>query len=196
VVFLLLLISFPGWTTSKVYLTNGETRLGFVHILDGRVTIRGEDRLFQFPERAVHRIEQVTGDTALIGRENVVLREKPEKMSTNLTFIPKGCEVIVLSSTAEWVRVEVYGGQRQARGFILVEDLNDSVLLNPPIFPNIKFKLPPPSLKDRYPDRNKPQQPLLSVDELLNTGRLKETDFGKLLSQPAGAPSGGTPETQ
>ncbi len=171
----------PVWATAKAYMANGETRVGFIHVLDGRVTIRGEDRLFQFAEKAVHRIEHVTGDTALVGKDNVFLREKPEKLSRNLIYAPKGCEVIVISATGDWVKVEVYGGKRLTQGYVLAEELSDSVYLNPPLLPNIKFKDPPPSLKERYPDRNKPFDQKITPEMLTPFfGGANETDFGLL----------------
>lgn len=171
----------PGWTTAKVYLTNGETRVGFVHVLDGRVTIRGEDRLYQYAQRAVHRIEHVTGDTALAGKDDLFLREKPEKLSRNLIFVPKGCEVIVRSTTGDWAMVEVYGGKRFTQGYVLATELSDAVYLNPPLLPNIKFKDPPPSLKDKYPDRKKPRPKKLSPEMLTPFFEgAEETDFGML----------------
>ncbi len=173
----------PGWTTSKAYMTNGETRLGYINILDGRVTIRGEDRLFQFAERAVHRIEHVTGDTSLVGTGDVFLREKPEKLSRNLIFVPKGCEVIIKSATGNWVKVEAYGGKRRTEGYVLAEELSDSVYLNPPLYPGIIFKDPPPNLKDRFLDKNKViDRELLKQQFPAFFEKANETDFG-LLSQ-------------
>ncbi|MBK7493844.1 MAG: hypothetical protein IPI28_00015 [Candidatus Omnitrophica bacterium] len=83
------MLSSASHGTSKVYMTNGETRVGFTHVLDGRVTIRSEDRLFQFPERAVHRIRHVTGDTSPWKRR-CLPPEDPRPLSNNLVFIPKG----------------------------------------------------------------------------------------------------------
>jgi hypothetical protein len=168
-----------AWPIAKVYLANGETRVGYVNVRDGRVTVRGEDRLFQNPERAVHRIEHVTGDTALIGKDNILLRESAEKLSKTLVAIPKGCEVIVLGRKNDWVQIEVYGGQTLARGFVYSDDLSDSVLLNPPLGPSVKFKDPPPTLREKYPET--PVSPISATQalEMLQTvGGLAETDFG------------------
>ena len=187
----------PGWSTAKAYMTNGETRVGFIHVLDGRVTIRGEDRLFQFAERAVHRIEHVTGDTALVGKDNVFLREKPEKLSRNLIYAPKGCEVIVISATGEWVKVEAYGGKRLTQGYVLADELSDSVYLNPPLLPNIKFKDPPPSLRERYPDRNKPVNQNITPEMLTPlVGAANETDFGMLSQRLYGTTPQGVVDQQ
>jgi hypothetical protein len=166
--------------TSKVYLVNGETRVGFVNIRDGRVTTRAEDRLFQNPERAVHRIEHVTGDTSLAGKDNLLLREKPEKLSKTLVAIPKGCEVIILGHEADWVKIEVYSTESVARGYIRVEDLSDSVLLNPPSKPGIKFKNPPPSLREKYPDKPQEGGHFPEMIPWLNpaTNKMEETPFG------------------
>lgn len=183
--------------TSKVYMTNGETRVGFTHVLDGRVTIRGEDRLFQFPERAVHRIEHVTGDTSLVGKDDVFLREKPEPLSNNLVFIPKGCEVIILAREGEWVKVEVYGGQRLAQGFLKVEELSDSVLFNPPLLPNMRFKDPPRRLHRTPKDPDKPIEPLVPLDQLSPFfGAARETDFNKLSQRLYGTTPAGVAEQQ
>ncbi len=185
-----------GWPISKAYMTNGETRVGFIHVLDGRVTIRGDDRLFQFPERAVHRIEHVTGDSTLVGKNDVFVREKPEKLSRNLIYVPKGCEVTIKSVTGDWVKIQVYGGTRFTEGFVLAEELNDSVYLNPPRLPNIKFHDPPPSLKDRYPDRKKPRQQI--TPEMLTSyfGGVNETDFGMLSQRIYGTTPQGVMDQQ
>jgi hypothetical protein len=187
----------PGWSTAKAYMTNGETRVGYIHILDGRVTIRGEDRLYQFPERAVHRIEHVTGETTLVGKDNVSLREKPENLSRNLIFVPKGCEVIVKSATGNWVQVEAYGGKRLTQGYVLADELNDSVYLNPPILPNIKFMDPPPSLKEKYPDRTKPFTQQITPEMLTPFfGTARETDFGMLSQRLYGTTPEGVADQQ
>lgn len=183
--------------TSKVYMTNGETRVGYTHVLDGRVTIRAEDRLFQFAERAVHRIEHVTGDTSLVGKDNIILREKPEPLSNTLVFIPKGCEVIILAREGEWVKVEVYGGQRSAPGYLKVDELSDSVLLNPPLIPNMRFKDPPRNLRSRSQDPSKPIEPLVPIDQLSPFfGGANETNFNKISQRLYGTTPEGVAEQE
>lgn len=146
-----LTLSSNGWADSKVFLRDGQTRLGYVHVRDGRVTVRASDRLYQHPERAVHRIEHITGTSALIAQDNVSLREKPERLSRTGGLVPKGCEVRILGRQGEWVQVEAYLGRALAAGFIHQDDLSDTVLLNPPESAIVQFKDPPPSIADKYP---------------------------------------------
>lgn len=136
-----------SWGESKVYLVNGETRVGFVLVRHGRVTVRGVDRLFQYSEEAIHRIEHVTGETTLIGRDGILLREKPERLSKTLVAVPKGCEVYVLEAEGDWVKIRVYAGRDEAIGYLHVDDLSDEVLFNL-VDPRIRFKAPPSNLKD------------------------------------------------
>jgi len=142
------LLSLPGWSISNVYLTNGETRVGFVSVLADRVTVRGKDRLFQYSDYAVHRIEHMTGESALVGSENVLLLEKPEKYGKVTIQVPKGSEVIVLDHKGDWVQIEVYAGDNKKFGWIPAEDLADSVLFNL-VPPDTKFKKPPPDKLNR-----------------------------------------------
>lgn len=169
--------------TAKVFLTNGETRVGFVNVRDGRVTIRGEDRLFQHGEEAVHRIEHVTGESSLIGKDNILLRETPQKLAKTLIAVPRGCEVNILDRTGEWVKVEAYGGQHQ--GYISAEELSDTVLFNPPIRADIVFKAPPPSLKEKFGEQ-KPRP--VDIDEILTSSpfhqMFNETSFGGGIRSP------------
>ncbi len=169
--------------TAKVFLVNGETRLGAVNVRDGRVTIRGEDRLFQHEEEAVHRIEHVTGESSLIGKDNILLRETPRKLSKTLVAVPKGCEVNILDRTGEWIKVEAYGGQHQ--GFVTAEELSDTVLLNPPARADIVFKAPPPSMKEKY---GAPNQLPVNIDEIMAAGpfheMFNETSFREGIRSP------------
>ncbi|MCA9410768.1 MAG: SH3 domain-containing protein [Candidatus Omnitrophica bacterium] len=132
---------------SKVYLIDGETRLGYTTVRFGRVTVKAVDRLFQHPEEAVHRIEHVTGETTLIGREGILLREKPEKLSKTLIAIPKGCEVHVLDVEGEWVKIRAFAGKDEAIGYLHTDDLSDDVLFHF-VNPTIRFQPPPTNLKD------------------------------------------------
>ncbi|NUN97909.1 MAG: SH3 domain-containing protein [Candidatus Omnitrophica bacterium] len=183
VLVLAVLCSSGASATSKVFLTHGETRLGFVSVRDGRVTVRGEDRLFQHAEDAVHRIEHVTGESSLIGKDNILLRETPQKLTKTLIALPKGCEVNILDRTGEWIKVEAYGGQHQ--GFVSAEELSDTVLFNPPIRADIVFKAPPPSLKEKY-GAQEPKP--VDIDEILTSSpfhqMFNETSFGGGIRSP------------
>jgi hypothetical protein len=167
---------------AKVFLMDGQTRLGFINVRDGRVTVRGEDRLFQHSERAVHRIEHVTGETTLIGKDNVLLRETPEVYSKNLVAIPKGCEVIVLESTGDWVKIEVYAGETRSLGFVAKDDLSDVVFFNP-VSPDVRFKDPPPTRKERYGRMKDSDVSQVKFEDLLRMQNETDTD-SSILSFP------------
>lgn len=136
-----------AYAESKVYLIDGQTRLGFVNVRFGRVTVKAVDRLFQHPEEAIHRIEHVTGETTLIGRDGILLREEPEKLSKTLIAIPKGCEVHVEEVEGDWIKVRVYAGRDESVGYLHTEDLSDEVFFHH-VSPQILFKAPPTNLKD------------------------------------------------
>ncbi len=158
---------------SRVYLVNGETRLGFVQVRFGRVTVKAVDRLFQHPEEAIHRIEHVTGETTLIGRDGILLREKPEKLSKTLIAIPKGCEVHVEEVDEDWVKIRVFTGRDESIGYLHTDDLSDEVLFNF-VNPAIRFKAPPTNLKDIV-DTAAIKRNIQRMEELRKQS--KETDF-------------------
>ncbi len=158
---------------SKVFLVNGETRVGFVQVRFGRVTIKAVDRLYQHPEEAIHRIEHVTGETTLIGREGILLREKPEKLSKTLIAIPKGCEVHVLEVAGEWVKIRVFAGRDEAIGYLHTDDLSDEVLFNL-VNPTVRFEPPPTNLRDLV-DRDEIRRNLEQIEQ--RRRQLSETSF-------------------
>ena len=169
----------PGWAIAKVYLIGGETRLGSVLVRDGRVTIDARDRLYQHPLEAVHRIDYVSGETTLVAND-VLLREKPESFSRNLSSLSKGCEVRVLDHQDQWTRVEVFAGRSKAEGYIHDDDLSDTVYFAD-VSPTTIFKAPPPSLVDRFEAPASPSDLAIpgSVGEL--TEGMNETGFNRLL---------------
>lgn len=169
----------PAGAISKVYLIDGQTRVGDVLVRDGRLTVDADDRLFQHPIEAVHRIEHVTGQSTLVTAPEVFMKEKPDKFSRNLTMLPQGCEVVVLDQADEWSQVEVYGGESLLIGFVMNSALGKQVVLHP--VPDDRVFLPPPRSRNQRLDRSPTLPDNATISDMMT--REGETEFREILSE-------------